>query len=132
HALGRVQAHDGTFALLEALGIRRIETDLTPQGVDFADFAGRGVAVSLHYPFGYLTTGRYCAEAAASSGVRALRGVFPCKKECQSRGHTFAEAPAPVPVHMVGNTLFWRTPLDPEGWAKPPVDRLVYSPRPPM
>jgi hypothetical protein len=125
---------------LSQLEVRMVEIDNAPQGTDFS-FANKGIAVSVPYPFGIVTTGRTCM--AAGLGYPKAQKFQPgaaCHRECQTFSAEFqGELPENegTELYLQGNSYFYvqteamfrRLVLAIQSGA---VARVVYQPRMPM
>jgi hypothetical protein len=114
---------------LKRLGIKRIEVDIVPQGVDLEP--KWGFSVSCYYPWTYLTCGRNCSTAAIDDPIREYVVVNdPCPKLCQTFNRTADVKQFPVLILQRGNTVFAFS----HPYAKPylkgdiPIDRLIFEP----
>jgi hypothetical protein len=100
-------------ALLDTLGVRRVELDPVVQGLDM-DFDALGLAPTLHAPFGYVTTGRVCLFAALGQpAARRFDVGHGCQHECRTYDATMRDAAAPAgaasaALYTAGNTVFQR------------------------
>ena len=111
---------------LERLGVVRFEIDIVPQGVDVPEDRW-GFGASCYYPWTYVTSGRNCLTAAEADPEREF--VVPegtCSRPCRRVNVTT--------LLERGNTVFmlngsFAGPYLNEGG---PVDRLVFTPYPPL
>lgn len=110
-------------------GITRVELDNPFQGLDLSDVP-EGLHLSLHIPFAYVTTTRFCLTANCDKPDRkGFIGVFPCGQEC--RKYTFYLDNAAMSTLLIrrGNTLFYKnTSLPQEIRDDPRIDRVVIAP----
>lgn len=64
-------------------GVSRGEFDAVYQGIDFN--IPDGLTFSIHMPYSYITSGRYCFSGAIRQPDELKFGInAPCRKECQS------------------------------------------------
>ncbi|MBI1986750.1 MAG: hypothetical protein HYS70_00150 [Nitrospinae bacterium] len=90
---------------LAGLGIQRAELDLPPQGLDMT---GIGLKVSLHLPYGYVTTGRACPIGSLDRPKREkFRPMDHCPGPCQQVAVELLPS-ASVRLFYRGNTVFYR------------------------
>ncbi len=128
-------------ALLERFGVRAVEMDSLPQGMDLS-FADR-VRLSVYLPFGFISTSRVCM--AAGLGYRKpdkFQPGAPCRHECQTHlvEYTYTNSPfanRDQKFYLKGNTYFYAhtepmlTALMQEARLGR-IARLVFQPRLPM
>ena len=119
---------------LKSLGIRRVELDIVPQGVNLNPRAW-GFSFSCYYPWTYLTCGRNCSTAAVNDPVREYVVVDePCSKPCRTLNRSADIKESPVPIVQRGNTVFAFT----HSYANPylrggiSIDRLIFEPYIPL
>lgn len=98
-------------ALLDRLGVRRIELDVPPFAAP-EDFRSNGLAVSVHVPFGYSVKGRACRIGSLHQpDERKFMTGHACRKECLTWTATLSRAEAgglDLATVQRGNTLFYR------------------------
>lgn len=93
-----------------ALGVSRFERDLMPYDGRTA-FAEGPPAVSVYFPFGYVTTGRVCWPATFAPGREAdFRPPLACGRVCEGRPLTLDHPTAGFPLRQSGNTIFYLYP----------------------
>ncbi|MFH1288621.1 MAG: hypothetical protein ABII25_08000, partial [bacterium] len=63
-------------------GINRIELDNLPQGIK-TGFKNMGFSGSLHYPYGYITTTRFCPYVIVKNRFGLIFSIKKCNKACQ-------------------------------------------------
>lgn len=115
---------------LAELGIQRAEFDLPPQGLDLA---GMDLKLSLHLPYGYVTTGRACPIGSLERPKgEKFRPTERCSAACQQYAVELYPSSS-VRLFYRGNTVFYRysqemvrevLALAREG----KVDRIVFQP----
>jgi hypothetical protein len=114
---------------LKDRGINRIEVDNLFQGVKFEN---AGINISLYFPYGYITTSRFCFSNPRNRKAGNSLGIYLCRKECRN-GHFILRNPdMPVPLTIKGNTVFFenkKIQLPDHGNM---VDRIIYQPRIPI
>ncbi|MFH1736915.1 MAG: hypothetical protein ABH838_03380, partial [Actinomycetota bacterium] len=97
-----------------------------------SDLRGSGLSGSLYYPYGYVTTTRYCPWAfdgedwpnlAGACGRPCLRGII------EERGEAFSRE-----LYLAGNAQFYVSDVLPpeEELSKKGIDRIVYEPNIPV
>jgi len=109
-------------------GIRRAELDNPLQGLDISDVP-RELHLSLHIPFVYVSTTRFCLVANCDKpDKKGFIGVFPCGREC--RTYTFYLDNAAMTTLLIrrGNTLFFKNTAVPDELKVPHIDRVIISP----
>jgi len=108
--------------------INRAELDNPLQGLDISDVP-RDLHLSLHIPFVYVSTTRFCLVANCDKPEKkGFIGVFPCGKEC--RKYTFYLDNAAMTTLLIrrGNTLFFKNTTIPDALKESPIDRVIISP----
>ena len=118
----------GYRTFLAAHHIERAELDNPLQGLDLTGVPG-GLKLSLHIPFVYVTTTRFCLVANCDKPEKkGFIGVFPCHQEC--RKYTFYLDNAVMTTLLIrrGNTLFYKNTSVPEQLRDSHIDRLIISP----
>lgn len=109
-------------------GIERADLDNPLQGLDLSDVP-RDIHLSLHIPFAYVTTTRFCLVANCDDpDKKGFIGVFPCGEEC--RKYTFYLNNAVMTTLLIrrGNTLFFKNTTVPEELKASHIDRIIISP----
>ena len=95
-----------------ALGIRRFERDLMPYDRRGA-FEDGPQAVSVYFPFGYVTTGRVCWPSTFAPGREEdFRPRQTCAHICEGRPLVLRHPDAAFPIRQNGNTIFYLYPQD--------------------
>lgn len=134
--------NESYIKLLQRLGVAGVELDNLPQGTDLS-FAGRGLAVAVYLPFGFISTSRVCMAAGlhARKPDKFQPGA-PCRQECQTHmlAYTYSNSPfgnREQKFYLKGNTYFYahtapmlQSLLDHAAHGR--VSRLVFQPRLPM
>jgi hypothetical protein len=113
---------------LRANGIERVELDNPFQGLDLSDVPG-DLHLSLHIPFAYVTTTRFCLVANCDvPDKKGFIGVFPCHQEC--RRYTFYLNNPAMTTLLIrrGNTIFFKNTTIPQEIRDAAIDRIVISP----
>ena len=116
---------------LENLDISRAELDNLAGGFD-SDLQNSGLSGSLYYPYGYVTTTRYCPWVFDGKGWPNLKGA--CGRPClrgiiEERGEVFSQE-----LYLAGNAQFYENqalPAENELLRKG-IDRIVYEPNIPV
>jgi hypothetical protein len=95
---------------VSALGVRRLERDLMPYD-GRTTFEDGPQAVSVYFPFGYVTTGRVCWPSTFAPG----RGedFMPrqdCARTCEDRPLALRHPDAAFHIRQSGNTIFYLYP----------------------
>jgi hypothetical protein len=114
---------------LAGLGIRRVELDNLTGGIR----RQKGVLpASLHVPFAYVTTTRFCPAASCEKQSIPFRRIGDCAFEC--RGYTFSLRHPDMPRGLLlkGNTQFFRNDRLPDDLEALNIDRLVHAPEIPV
>ncbi|MCX8043268.1 MAG: hypothetical protein N3B18_03990 [Desulfobacterota bacterium] len=109
-------------------GIERAELDNPLHGLDISDVP-QELHLSLHIPFVYVTTTRFCLVANCDNPEKkGFIGVFPCGKEC--RTYTFYLDNAVMTTLLIrrGNTIFYKNTTVPDQLKTSPIDRVIISP----
>ena len=108
--------------------IMRADLDNPLQGIDVSDVP-RDLHLSLHIPFAYVTTTRFCLVANCDKpDKKGFIGVFPCGREC--RNYTFY-LDNPVMTTLLirrGNTIFYKNTSVPQEIRESQIDRVIISP----
>ncbi|MBI2877148.1 MAG: hypothetical protein HYY20_09730 [Candidatus Tectomicrobia bacterium] len=114
---------------LTGMGIQRAELDFPPQGLNLT---GIVLKLSLHLPYGYVTTGRACPIGSLDRPKREkFRPVDRCSAPCQEYAAELHPASS-VRLFYRGNTVFYRYSEGMVGEAlklagEGKVDRLVVQ-----
>lgn len=127
--------HAAPFAaVLDRLGVRRIEMDVAPFATP-ADFAGGRRPIGVHAPYGIATKGRSCRIGSVHQADTArFAAEVRCARECLTYSAAL-ERPGPVPdlpTRLRGTAMLYRHApamadalLDAAG--RGAVDRLILS-----
>lgn len=97
---------------LAKLGVRRVELDNLPQGVD-CGFTSQGLHASAYVPFGFISTSRICMAAGLHyAKPEKFQPGAPCHHECQSHllEYTYDNSPLgnrDQKFYLKGNTYFY-------------------------
>ena len=95
-----------------ALGVQRLERDLMPYDRRSA-FEDGPQAVSVYFPFGYVTTGRVCWPSTFAPGREEdFRPRRNCARICEGRPLVLRHPDAAFPIRQNGNTIFYLYPQD--------------------
>ena len=123
-------------AVLERLGVRRIEMDVPPFA-DAADFRGAAMAISVHSPYGFSVRGRSCRLGSlAQTPERKFMVSQACRKECLVYVDTLTREQVAdgvdLPTFQRGHTMFYRhsakmTAALRSALAEGYVDRLILA-----
>lgn len=90
-----------------ALGIRRFERDLMPYDRRTA-FEDGPQAVSVYFPFGYVTIGRVCWPLTFAPGREEdFKPRRNCARTCEERPLVLSHPDAVFPICQNGNTVFY-------------------------
>ena len=113
--------------------IQRVELDNLVQGIIRDRSTVKG---SLYYPFGYLTTTRFCLLASGetvcrNSYLKNLRSIKVCNLECQKYEFKLTTKDMPQEIYLKGNTQFFKNEKFPN-LKENNIDRLVYQPSLPV
>lgn len=93
-----------------ALGISRFERDLMPYDGRTAFDVGPQ-AISVYFPFGYVTTGRVCWPSTFAPGREAdFRPPLACGRVCEGRPLALEHPATGFPLRQSGNTIFYLYP----------------------
>jgi hypothetical protein len=128
--------------LLSRLGVNTVEMDNLPQGNDLS-FAESGMKISVHLPFGFISTSRICMAAGLHYRKRdKFQPGAPCRHECQTHllEYTYTNSPfgnRDQKFYLKGNSYFY---AHTEGMLRALFDqarggriaRMVFQPRLPM
>jgi hypothetical protein len=127
---------------LSGLGVRRVELDNLPQGIDL-EFAGASVEATVYVPFGFISTSRICMAAGLHYAKRdKFQPGAPCHHECQAHLLEYAYTNSPLnnrdqKFYLKGNTYFYahteamlRTLFDQA--SRGLVEQIVFQARLPM
>lgn len=92
--------------LLAEYGVRRVDLDVVPQGVDVPTDKW-GLGFGFYFPWAYLAGGRNCLTAAIADPVRAHLVVDkPCPRPCRSLNRSSVTAAFPKTTIQRGNAVF--------------------------
>ena len=95
-----------------ALGVQRLERDLMPYDRRTA-FEEGPQALSVYFPFGYVTTGRVCWPSTFAPGREEdFRPRRNCARICEGRPLALSHSAAAFPIRQNGNTIFYLYPQD--------------------
>ncbi len=109
---------------LRSRGVERVEFDNLLQGIA----RNGGLQASLYYPYGYITTTRLCLLMEGDQPGKNLRSIGRCHRECLNYDVTLRHEDMPVPLHLKGNTQFFRNDTLPKDLAALNITRLVQMP----
>jgi hypothetical protein len=115
---------------LESLGVKRIDLDIVPQGVDIPPDAW-GLGVSCYYPWGYVTGSRNCCTAGMLDPERDFVVTdMPCPAPCRKMNRGARVMHFPQPPVQRGNAVFiYHTQYALPYWkGEVPIDRIVFEP----
>jgi len=116
------------YNYLKDLGIERVEMDNPLHGMDI-NLKKTGLSGSLHIPYVYVTTTRYClANSCDSLDSRNIVSTNACGRECQSYTFKLMHNSMPVPLILKGNTQFIKNENIPKNLEDIGIDRLVHQP----
>jgi len=126
--LARFAPDEAWFAtLLQRLGVRRVETEMVPQGVSFSET--RGVDASLLLPWTYVTGGGDCPVARFAT----RDGATVCARRCRSTFILPSYPKAAWRLLQLGHTVFFPAhPLLEYYLRTDRYDRYVLEPGPAM
>jgi len=113
---------------LFANNIRRAELDNPLQGLNF-NGVPQELKLSLHIPFAYVSTTRFCLTANCDDQEKkGFIGVFPCGREC--RQYTFFLDNAAMTTLLIrkGNTIFFRNASVTDEIRSSHIDRVIIAP----
>jgi len=104
-------------------GVNRVEIDNLAWEMDIK--VDRKIGVSIHLPYGYVTTTRMCGKLTLSYAA--------CKKECHRYLLRLDGGTLPVPFYAQGNAIFYKTEAPSEKYLEESgIDRIVYQSRLPV
>jgi hypothetical protein len=78
------------------------------------------ISISLYYPYEYIATTRMCGKVTLSYGR--------CDNECKKYFLKVKEKALPEDFYNIGNTVFYKSDLDPAQVENAGVDRIVFQP----
>jgi len=113
---------------LFANNICRAELDNPLQGLNL-DGVPAQLKLSLHIPFAYVSTTRFCLTANCDKPEKkGFIGVFPCGREC--RRYTFFLDNAAMTTLLIrkGNTIFFRNAAVTDEMRGSHIDRVIIAP----
>jgi hypothetical protein len=116
---------------LFANSIRRAELDNPLQGLNLNVIPAQ-LKLSLHIPFAYVSTTRFCLTANCDvPEKKGFIGVFPCGRECKRYTFFLDNAAMTTMLIRKGNTIFFRkTTVSPE-MRESHIDRVIIAPEVP-
>lgn len=116
---------DASFnkSFLAEYGITRIELDNVVQGMLRPHPTLPG---SLHYPYAYVATTRFCQTAFMITESDYSRFIPVCSKECLKDSTAFVNTQLPKKLFLKGNTQFYETGAVPHDLHALNIDRIVY------
>jgi len=92
-----------------AWGVCRLEQDLLPYGTGIRRNRNKGFAVSVYFPYGYVTAGRICWVAAFDGRAEEAFVPLPhCACSCVDTGLALEHEGFAFPVIQNGNAVFYR------------------------
>ena len=113
---------------LLAKNIHRAELDNPLQGLNL-DGVPKELKLSLHIPFAYVSTTRFCLTANCDvPEKKGFIGVFPCGKECKRYTFFLDNASMTTMLIRKGNTIFFRNTMVPPELRESHIDRVVIAP----
>ncbi len=116
---------------LFANNIRRAELDNPLQGLDFSGIPGE-LKLSLHIPFVYVSTTRFCLTANCDDAEKkGFIGVFPCGKQCKEYTFYLDNAAMTTLLIRKGNTIFFRNAAVTDEIRASHIDRVIIAPEVP-
>ncbi len=111
-------------AFFRKIGVKRFELDNLLQGIRREG----GMQASLYTPYAYVSTTRLCLLMSGDQPDKNLRSIGTCHKECQHYNIALNHADMPVPLHLQGNTQFFRNDKLPDDLVALNITRLVHQP----
>ncbi|MCK5493882.1 MAG: hypothetical protein KAJ14_12295, partial [Candidatus Omnitrophica bacterium] len=115
---------------LKNKNIKRVELDNLIQGIDRPKKSLKG---SLYFPFGYVTTTRFClSNFSIRDDIKVLRGVYECNKNCQNTMVKLKHKDMPIDLYLKGNTQFFKNDNVSKKLNHLNIDRLVFQPEIPL
>ncbi len=114
--------------LTDELRVERYELDNPLQGIERRP----DVPASLYTPWMYVSTTRLCLVNHCENRTQSLRAIFQTDFACQKHQFTLKHDNMPATLHLVGNTIFVKNPVEPTNLEQLGINRLVVQPRPPM
>lgn len=112
-------------------GISRVELDNVTQGYRFRP--PKGIRISLHYPFVYVTTSRKCVSArCAKVSSPNLASYSECDFECTKYGFGAELKTGRRPLILKGNSIFYENDDVGKNVGQTGADRLIHSPELPF
>jgi hypothetical protein len=111
--------------------ILRAELDNPLQGLNIRSVPPQ-LKLSLHIPFTYVSTTRFCLTANCDvSEKKGFIGVFPCGRQC--RQYTFFLDNAAMTTLLIrkGNTIFFRNAAVTDDIRSSHIDRVIIAPEVP-
>jgi len=116
---------------LFANNIRRAELDNPLQGLNLNGVPAQ-LKLSLHIPFAYVSTTRFCLTANCDvPEKKGFIGVFPCGKECKRYTFFLDNAAMTTMLIRKGNTIFFRNTTVSLEMRESHIDRVVIAPEVP-
>ncbi len=127
--------------LFASLGVDRFEISTTgrQQETNFGDAKAYGfrpsdIALTLHYPYLNLTSGRSCVTGMPDIGPEDSPAGVACRRECAACAFELSHPSINEPLTVRGNTVFLKFPAkfyrNADTLRRRRIDRLVYSPFP--
>lgn len=110
---------------LRTQGIVRVELDNLLQGIRRAPGT---LPASLYTPFAYISTTRLCLLMRGDQSDKNFRSIGQCSRECRRYDITLTHPDMPVPLHLHGNTMFFKNNEIPSDLAELNIDRIVFEP----
>jgi hypothetical protein len=113
---------------LRASSICRAELDNPLQGLNL-DGVPKELQLSLHIPFAYVSTTRFCLTANCDvPEKKGFIGVFPCGKECKRYTFFLDNAAMTTMLIRKGNTIFFRNAAVTDEIRDSHIDRVIIAP----
>lgn len=90
-------------------GICRLEQDLLPYASGLGKKKKKGFALSIYFPYGYVTAGRICWLAVFEGSSREAFVPLPkCGRSCSHTGVSLEHGGFVFPIVQSGNAVFYR------------------------
>ncbi len=123
--LGELTFHKTFIGYLSASGVKRIEIDNFPQGLTETG----NLLYSLHYPYVYLTSGRFCPVALSTLVTPPDNFcIVPCRRECTGMYFRLFRKDCPAEVYQIGNAQLYKNETLMPNLGRLNIDRLVIRP----
>ncbi len=109
---------------LNKCGVSRIEFDNILIGLE----RDSAIAGSIYYPYGFISTTRYCQTAQCEKVQTYYNWIKTCRRECEKYEFELGHPTIPGKMFLKGNSMFFFNQVLPENLGELNINRIVYLP----